>query len=119
MWLSCSVTFSWKRMSHSILLVKDDKTRYNSVWLVHNDFWIIKFAAICNLPVHTIIPWWGTIEVLPIGLETILVSRAYITEKHCSVAVCTFRVVMAFGGMRREIKAIPEPLKILPDKCSI
>jgi hypothetical protein len=98
MWLSYSGSkrSAGKRMSHSILLVKDNKTRDNSVWLVYDDFRIIEFASIRNLTVHTVVPWRGTIEMLFIGLETILVSRAYITEKHGSVAVSTFCVVVAF-----------------------
>jgi hypothetical protein len=123
MWLSYSGSkrSAGKRMSHSILLVKDNKTRDNSVWLVYDDFRIIEFASIRNLTVHTVVPWWGTVEMLSICLETILLSRAYVTEKHCSVAVSTFRVVVALGGMRREIEAVPKPLKgdVLPDMCTI
>ena len=108
-------------MIDSILLVKDDKTRDNSIRLVHDNLRIIEFASICNLPIHAVIPWWGTVEMLSIGLKTVLVSWAYFTEKHGSVVVRTFRVVVAFGGMGGKIEAMPEPLKvyILPDMCTI
>ena len=108
-------------MIDSILLVKDDKTRDNSIWLVHDNLRIVEFASICNLPIHTVVPWRGTIEILSISLETILISWAHFTEKHRSVVVCTFRVVVAFRGMGRKIEAVPKPLKgdVLPDVCTI
>ena len=108
-------------MIDSILLVKDDKTRDNSIRLVHDNLRIVEFASICNLPIHAVVPGWGTIEMLSIGLETILIPWAYVTEKHRSVVVCTFRVVVAFRGMGGKIEAMPKPLKvyILPDMCRI
>ena len=108
-------------MIDSILLVKDDKSRDNSIWLVHDNLGIIEFASICNLSIHAVVPWWGAVEMFSIGLERVLVSWAYVTEKHGSVVVRTFRVVVAFGGMGGKIEAMPKPLKvyILSDMCTI
>ena len=106
-------------MCHSILLVKDNKTRYDSIWLVHNDFRIIQLAS--NLSIHAVISRWGTRAVLAVGLETILLSRAYVTEKHGSVAVGTLCVVVTFGGVRRQVEALSKSLEVdvFPDACTI
>ena len=108
-------------MIDSILLIKDDKSRDNGIRLVHHNLGIVELASICNLPIHAVVPSWGAIEMLSIGLEKVLVSWAYFTEKHGSVGVRTFRVVVAFGGMGCKIEAMPKPLKvyILSDVCTI
>ena len=108
-------------MSDSILLVKDDKSRDNGIRFVHDNLGIVECASICNLPIHAVVPWWGAVEMLSIGLEMVLVSWAYFTEKHGSVVVHTFGVVVAFRGMGGKIEAVPKPLKgdVLPDMCTI
>ena len=104
---------------HSILLIQDNKTWNNGVWLVHNDFWIIQFAS--NLSIHAVVPWWWTSAVLTVRLKAILPSRAHVTQKHGSVAVGTLCVVVTLRGVRCQVEALSKSLEIdvLPDASRV
>ena len=110
----------FKGMSHSILLVNNDVSGQNSFWLVYNNFFIIKFTTGSYLAINAVVSIRWARQLLAVVLEMILSTRADVAEKHGSVAMCTFCVVMALWRPWDEVEAMTKSLEhyILSDKLN-
>ena len=98
-----------KRVFNSILPINNDVTRHDSIWIVHNNLRIVQLAT--NLSVHTIEARRWTCQLLAICLKQVFSSRAHVTEEHCSVAIGSLRIIMAFGRVGSKVKPVAESLK--------
>ena len=85
------------KVSYAILLVEDDITRHNCLWIVDNNLWVVQFAT--NLSINAVKSSRWASKRLTVLLKTVFLTWADVTEKHGSITMGTLGVVVALGGV--------------------